>query len=67
MSASEDFRGLIEFAIREEQKAQRLYKDLAAKAGDTYAKAILEGLHEQEVKHEEKLQSLLASIEPTKA
>ena len=67
MGASSDFRGLIEFAIGEEQNAQRLYKDLAAKAVDAYAKAILEGLHEQEVKHEEKLKSLLASIEPTKA
>ncbi len=67
MSATEDFHGLIEFAISEEQKAQRMYKDLAAKAGDAYGKAILEGLHEQEVHHEEKLRSLLASIEPTKA
>jgi rubrerythrin len=67
MGASKDFRGLIEFAISEEQKAQRLYKDLAAKAGDAYAKAILEGLHEQEVSHEERLKALLASIEPTKA
>ena len=67
MGTTEDFRGLIEFAISEEQKAQRLYRDLAAKAGDGYVKAILEGLHEQEVEHEEKLRSLLASIEPTKA
>lgn len=67
MGASKDFRGLIQFAIGEEQKAQKLYKDLAAKAGDDYAKAILEGLHEQEVKHEERLKALLASIEPTKA
>lgn len=64
MGATEDFRNLVEFAICEEQKAQRLYEDLAAKAGDGYAKAILEGLHEQEVEHEEKLKSLLASIEP---
>ena len=67
MGAAKDFRDLIEFAICEEQKAQQMYKDLAAKAGDAYAKAILEGLHEQEVHHEEKLKSLLASIEPTKA
>jgi rubrerythrin len=44
-----------------------MYEDLAAEAGDAYTKAILEGLHEQEVHHEEKLKSLLASIEPTKA
>ena len=67
MGATKDFHGLIEFAISEEQKAQRMYKDLAAEAGDAYTKAILEGLHEQEVHHEEKLKSLLASIEPTKA
>ena len=67
MGASDDFRGLIEFAIGEEQKAQSLYKDLAAKAKDGYAKAILEGLHEQEVQHEERLKALLASIEQTKA
>ena len=67
MSATKDFHGLIEFAISEEQKAQQMYKDLAAKTGDAYTKAILEGLHEQEVHHEKKLKSLLASIEPTKA
>ena len=64
MGATEDFRGLIEFAIREERKAQNLYKDLAAKVDDPYPKAILEGLHEQEVLHEEKLRDLLASIQP---
>ena len=67
MGATEDFRGLIEFAISEEQKAQRLYRDLAKKAMDSYVKSILEGLHEQEVQHEERLRSLLASIEPTKS
>ena len=67
MSATEDFRGLIQFAICEEQKAQQLYKDLAAKTRDAYTKAILEGLQEQEILHEEKLRSILASIEPTKA
>ena len=67
MGSAEDFRTLIEFAIREEQKAQRVYEDLAARAGDSYTKSILEGLHEQEVQHETKLRSLLASIEPTRA
>ena len=67
MGATKDFHGLIEFAISEEQKAQQMYKDLAAKTGDAYTKAILEGLHEQEVLHEKKLKSLLASIVPTKA
>ena len=67
MGASDDFRGLIEFAIKEEQKAQLLYKDLAEKVEDAYAKAILEGLHEQEVHHEEKLRGLLASIRPGQA
>jgi rubrerythrin len=66
MGDTEDFRGLIEFAIREEQKAQRIYEDLASKTDDAYARAILEGLHEQEVLHEEKLRSLLASIQPIK-
>ena len=67
MGATKDFHGLIEFAISEEQKAQQMYKDMAAKTEDAYTKAILEGLHEQEVHHEKKLKSLLASIEPTKA
>jgi len=67
MGAIDDFRGLIEFAIREEQKAQRIYEDLAAKAEDDYARALLEGLHEQEVQHENKLRALLASIHPVKA
>jgi rubrerythrin len=66
MGAADDFRGLIQMAIREEQKAQRLYQDLAGKTKDSYAKAILDGLHEQEVQHEERLKSLLASIEPIK-
>jgi len=64
MGSTEQFRGLIEMAIREEKNAQRLYRDLAAKAKDGYAKAILEGLHEQEVLHEEKLKALLASVQP---
>jgi rubrerythrin len=67
MGATDDFRDLIEFAIREEQKAQRIYKDLAEKAQDDYARALLEGLHEQEVQHESKLRGLLASIHPTRA
>lgn len=66
MGATEDFRGLIEFAIREEQRAQRIYEDLAAKTDNSYAKAILEGLHEQETEHEKKLRALLASIEPNR-
>jgi rubrerythrin len=64
MGYTEEFRGLIEMAIREERKAQRLYSDLAAKTKDGYAKAILQGLHEQEVLHEEKLRALLASVQP---
>ncbi len=67
MGSGDDFRVLIQFAIREEQKAQRTYADLAARAGDSYTKSILEGLHEQEVQHEKKLEALLASIEPTRA
>jgi rubrerythrin len=66
MSDTEGFRGLIDFAIREEQKAQRIYQDLAAKAENEYAKAILEGLREQEMQHEAKLRSLLESIDPVK-
>jgi rubrerythrin len=66
MGDSQDFRSLIEFAIREEQKAQRIYEDLGAKTEAAYAKAILEGLREQEVQHEKKLRSLLASIVPNK-
>jgi rubrerythrin len=64
MGTSEEFRRLIEFAIGEERKAQRTYKDLAGKAGDAYVKAVLEALHEQEVQHEEKLKGLLASLRP---
>jgi rubrerythrin len=66
MGDSQDFRSLIEFAIREEQKAQRIYEDLRTKTEEAYAKAILEGLREQEVQHEKKLRSILASIVPTK-
>ena len=62
MGTTDEFRRLIEFAIDEERKAQRTYKDLAAKAGDEYVKAGLEALHEQEVHHEEKLRGLLASL-----
>ena len=62
MDTTEEFSRLIEFAIGEEQKAQELYRSMASKAGDTYAQAILEGLYEQEVVHEEKLRALLASI-----
>ncbi len=67
MSTAKDFRGLIQFAICEEKKAQEMYRELAEQAGDDYAKAILEGLREQEFKHEEKLQALLDSIDPSRA
>ena len=64
MKATADFNKLIKLAIREEKNAQELYKDLASKTADPFAKAILEGLYEQEKLHEEKLNSLLDSIKP---
>ncbi len=64
MNSTTEFNKLIKLAIREEKKAQELYKDLASKTVDPFAKSILEGLYEQEVLHEEKLSSLLASIKP---
>ena len=64
MVTTSEFKTLIDLAIGEEKKAQKLYKDLAAKADDPYVRAILEGLYEQEVSHEQKLRSLLTSIEP---
>jgi len=64
MSATADFRKLIEFAILEEKQAQKIYRSLAAKARDPFAKAILLGLQEEECGHEEKLKSLLATVDP---
>lgn len=64
METINSFQNLIRFAIEEEKKAQELYQRIAVRAEDPYVRAILEGLHEQEVLHEEKLKSLLASVEP---
>ena len=59
-----EFRKLILFAIEEERKAQRLYKRMGSKIKDPFGRAILEGLYEEEVGHEERLKSLLDSIQP---
>lgn len=64
METTSRFQSLVRLAIEEERKAQKLYKRMAAKTGDPFVRAILDGLHEQEVQHEEKLRSLLASVEP---
>ena len=65
METTNDFKTMINMAIGEEKKAQKLYREMANKAKDPFIKAILEGLYEQEVSHEEKLRSLLSSIEPS--
>ncbi len=64
MGTATEFRSLVEFAIREECKAQELYRTMMLKIEDPFCRSILEALHEQEVAHEEKLRSLLESIEP---
>ena len=58
------FQKLIKLAIEEEKKAQELYKSMAGSTEDPYVRAVLEGLRQQEVLHEDKLKSLLASMEP---
>ena len=65
MKTTKEFTDLIKMAIREEKKAQELYKNMAKKAKDPFAKDILEGLYEEEVGHEKKLESLLSSIKPS--
>lgn len=67
METINEFHRLIEMAIVEEQKAQRMYKDMAERADDPYARAIIEGLYEQEVAHEAKLRDLLESVAPVMA
>ena len=63
MGYTMEFRELIEFAIGEERKAQRLYGKMARKAKDPFGKAILEGLREEELSHEEKLKNLLRTVD----
>ena len=63
MSTTEEFRKLIDFAIREEQKAQQTFKTMAGKARDPFVKAILKALYDEECSHEEKLQNLLATVD----
>ena len=58
-----EFRELIEFAIGEERKAQRLYGRMVKKAKDPFGRAILEGLRQEELSHEERLQTLLRSVD----
>jgi len=38
---------------------------MASKTKDPFVKAILQGLHEEEVGHEQKLNNLLDSLKPT--
>ncbi|MEW6444193.1 MAG: hypothetical protein AB1640_24885 [bacterium] len=64
METLTSFEGLIEFAIDQEKKAQELYGKMLEVTKDPFARAILEGLREQEILHEEKLKSLLDSIKP---
>jgi len=40
---------------------------MAGKTDDPFVKAVLEGLHEEEVSHEKKLHRLLDSLKPTGA
>ena len=67
MKTLKEFEKLVQLAIREEKKAQDLYQNMASKTNDPFVKAILEGLHEEEVSHEEKLNNLLNSLKPTGA
>ena len=59
-----EFEKMLRIAIGEEQKAQNLYLNMIMKAKDPVAKAILEGLREEEQMHEKKLEKLLASVKP---
>ncbi len=65
MKTLKEFQKLVEFAIKEEKKAQDLYKGLAGKTKDPFVKAVLLGLQEEELGHEEKLTNLLDSLKPT--
>jgi rubrerythrin len=57
-----EFEKLVQFAIKEEKKAQDLYKKMAKKANDPFIQAVLAGLHEEECGHEKKLENLLNSL-----
>ena len=65
METTKEFKTLINLAIGEERKAQKLYRQMADETNDPFVTAILEGLYEEETAHEEKLRSLLSSIEPS--
>jgi len=60
-----EFEKLVHVAIKEERKAQELYRNMASKTKDPFVRAVLQGLHEEEVGHEEKLNNLLKSLRPT--
>ena len=47
--------GILDFAIREEEKAAQFYTDLAAKMNRPWMKQILESFAQEEVGHKQKL------------
>jgi len=67
MTTLHEFEKLVQVAIKEERKAQELYRNMAEKTQDPFVKAVLQGLHEEEVSHERKLNRLLNSLKPTGA
>lgn len=62
-----EFEKLVRLAIREEKKAQELYRNMAKKTRDPFVKAVLLGLQEEEANHEQKLNGLLKSLKPAGA
>jgi len=65
MKTLKEFQKLVQFAIKEEKKAQDLYRNMAEKTQDPFVQAVLLGLHEEERGHEEKLSNLLDTLKPT--
>ena len=59
-----EFEKLVRLAIKEEQKAQDIYRNMAKKTRDPFVLAVLQGLQEEEANHERKLNGLLNSLKP---
>ena len=61
----DDFREIIEFAIRSEVEAKEYYQEVAAKTGNEMVKKLFLEFAEEEIKHEQLLSNILANNEAT--
>lgn len=58
LSSKEQLAGIFAMAIRAERRAQKMYQEALQRCGDDVMRGILEGLWEDEVRHEKEITAL---------